>query len=192
MIGDYVNQPGDVSFVIDRVLARARRHGTPLSGHVDPRHIGLAGHSLGGATAYGVGFNSCCRDPRVDAVIAMDAIKLPFGNHRFSFRGKPLLLIHIKGDPVVAYSFSQDIYAAAAPPKYLMTLSEGIHFEPYENAPSPHDPAVMAATTTFWNAYLKGHVADRRRVDHRRDRSRAEHRDRQAPLRPAMSGRIAP
>jgi hypothetical protein len=56
------------------------------------------------------------------------------------------------------------VYAAAAPPKYLMTLTQGIHFEPYENTPSPHDQAVMAATTTFWDAYLKGRVADRRRV----------------------------
>ena len=82
---------------------QAQARGSPLYHHVDAQHIGLAGHSLGGATAYGVGFNSCCRDPRVEAVIAMDAIKLPFGKHRFSFTGKPLLLIHIKGDPVVSY-----------------------------------------------------------------------------------------
>ncbi len=165
VIPDYLQQPGDVSFVISRVLAQARRRGTPLFGHVDPGHIGIAGHSLGGATVYGVGFNSCCLDRRVDAVIAMDAVKLPFGDHTFDFgRGTPLLLIHIKGDPVVSFSFSQDVYDAAAPPKYLMTLTQGIHFEPYENAPSPHDQAVMAATTTFWNAYLKGRIADRRRV----------------------------
>ncbi len=164
VIGDYIHQPGDISFVIDQVLHRAKVKGSPLYHHVDAQHIGLAGHSLGGATVYGVGFNSCCRDPRVKAVIAMDAIKLPFGKHRFSFTGKPLMLIHIKGDPVVPYSFSQDIYAVAAPPKYLMTLSQGIHFEPYENAPSPHDAAVMAATTTFWDAYLKGRVVDRQRV----------------------------
>jgi len=165
VIPDYLNQPADVTFVISRVLAQSRRRGTSLFHHVDDRHIGLAGHSLGGATVYGVGFNSCCLDRRVDAVIAMDAVKLPFGDDTFDFgRGTPLLLIHIKGDPVVSFSFSQDVYDAAAPPKYLMTLTQGIHFEPYENTPSPHDQAVMAATTTFWNAYLKGRVADRHRV----------------------------
>ena len=32
VIGDYVNQPGDVSFVIDQVLKRSKHHGSPLSG----------------------------------------------------------------------------------------------------------------------------------------------------------------
>jgi fermentation-respiration switch protein FrsA (DUF1100 family) len=165
VIPDYVNQPGDVSFVIDQMLRQSKQHGSAVFHHVDASRIGIAGHSLGGATIYGVGFNACCRDRRVDAVIAMDAVRLPFGTHRFDFRRHtPLLLIHIRGDPVVSYSFSQDVYDAASPPKYLMTLTQGIHFEPYENAPSPHDAAVMAATTTFWNAYLKGRVADRRRV----------------------------
>jgi dienelactone hydrolase len=164
VIADYVNQPADISFVIDRVLRQSRVPRSPLFRRVDARHIGVAGHSLGGATVYGVGFNSCCRDRRVKAVIAMDAVRLPFGAGVFSFRGKPLLLIHIKGDPVVPFSQSQTVYDAAAPPKYLMTLNQGIHFEPYEDFPSPHDAAVIAATTAFWNGYLKNNRPARRQV----------------------------
>lgn len=164
VIVDYVNQPGDVSFVMDRVLAASRRSGTPLSHKINPRRIGLAGHSLGGATAYGVAFNACCRDRRVDAVITMDAVHAPFGNHKFRFRGMPLMMIHIVGDPVVPFSASKDIYALAAPPKYLMALNQGIHFEPFENAPSPHDAAVIAASTAFWDGYLKHDRAARRRI----------------------------
>ena len=79
VIADYVNQPADISFTIDQVLRTSRRSKTsPLYRRVDARHIGLAGHSLGGATAYGVAFNDCCRDRRIDALIAMDAVKLPF------------------------------------------------------------------------------------------------------------------
>jgi dienelactone hydrolase len=163
VIVDFVNQPGDVSFVIDEVLRKARRSGTLLSGRIDARHIGLAGHSLGGGTAYGAAFNPCCRDRRIDAVIAMDAVRLPFGAE-YAFRGKPLLLIHIKGDPVVPFSMSEGVYAVAAPPKYLMTLNQGIHFEPFEDAPSPHDDAVKAATTAFWNGYLKDRAPARKNV----------------------------
>jgi dienelactone hydrolase len=164
VIGDYVNQPADVSFTIDQVLRESRQSKSPLFKRVNARHIGLAGHSLGGATAYGAAFNDCCRDRRIDAVVAMDAVKLPFGGVESEFEKLPLLLIHITGDPVIPFSMSEGIYAVAQPPKYLMALSQGIHFEPFENAPSPHDGAVIAATTAFWNGYLKGIKPARRRV----------------------------
>jgi dienelactone hydrolase len=164
VIADYLNQPGDVRFTITEVLRQSHHRKSPLFHRVDAHHIGVAGHSLGGGTVYGVAYNQCCRDHRIDAVVTMDAVRLPFDDHRYAFRGTPLLMIHIKGDPVVPYSMSRDIYAVAAPPKYLMTLNEGIHYEPYENAPSPHDAAVIRATTAFWNAYLKGVRADRHRV----------------------------
>ncbi len=165
VIGDYVNQPADVTFTIDQVLRASRRaKNSPLFKRVNPHHIGLAGHSLGGGTAYGVAFNDCCRDRRIDALVAMDAVKLPFAGAENEYRKLPILLIHITGDPVVPFSMSQEIYAVAKPPKYLMALSQGIHFEPFENAPSPHDGAVIAATTAFWNGYLKDVKAARHRV----------------------------
>ena len=164
VIGDFVNQPADVSFTIDQVLRESRRAKSPLFKRVNARHIGLAGHSLGGATAYGVAFNDCCRDRRIDAVVSMDAVNIPFGGVESEFKKLPLLLIHITGDPVIAFSTSEKIYAVAKPPKYLMALSEGIHFEPFENAPSHHDGAVIAASTAFWNGYLKDIKAARRKV----------------------------
>jgi dienelactone hydrolase len=161
--GDFTNQPADVRFVLDRVLRESRRRASALHHRIDPRRIGLAGHSLGGGTAYAVAYNDCCRDRRIDAVIAMDALKLPFdGGYRF--RGKPLLLIHLRKDPVVPFSASEGVYAVAAPPKYLMALQIGVHFEPYEDAPNPHDEAVIAATTAFWDAYLKHERGAAKRV----------------------------
>ena len=164
VIVDFVNQPADVSFVIDRVLRQARRAGTPLSGTVNPRRIGLAGHSLGGGTTYAVAFNDCCRDPRIDAVITMDAVRLPFGEDDYRFRNQPLLMIHLLDDPVVPFETSETIYAIAAPPKYLMALQTGVHFEPFEDVPNPHDDAVIAASTAFWDAYLKDRPGAARQV----------------------------
>jgi fermentation-respiration switch protein FrsA (DUF1100 family) len=160
---DFANQPQDVRFVLDRVLRANGKKSSPLHGRIDPRRIGLAGHSLGGATAYAVAFNRCCRDRRIDAVVTMDALKLPFdGSYRF--RGKPLLLIHLVKDPVVPFSTSEGIYAVAAPPKYLMALQEGVHFEPYEDVPNPHDQAVIDATTAFWGAYVKHRHGNGKRI----------------------------
>jgi dienelactone hydrolase len=160
---DYRNQPQDVRFVLSRVLRENRRRASPLRGKIDPTRIGLAGHSLGGGTAYAVAYSDCCRDRRIDAVIAMDAVKVPFDGH-YRFRGKPLLLIHLVKDPVVPFSTSEGIYAVAAPPKYLMALQIGVHFEPYEDVPNPHDQAVIAATTAFWDSFLKHERGAAKRV----------------------------
>jgi dienelactone hydrolase len=161
---DYVNQSADLSFVIDQVQKRSRRRDSPLSRKVDSRHIGLAGHSLGGATVYGAAFNECCRDRRVDAAVVMDGRAAPFAENRFSFRGTPILLIHLTGDPVVPFSYAQDVYDRAAPPKYLMALSQGVHFEPFEDVPNPHDAAVVATTIAFWDSYLDGKPGARRAI----------------------------
>jgi predicted dienelactone hydrolase len=168
VLGDYVNQPADVSFVIDEMLRRSNKRRSRIKDRVSSQHVGLAGHSLGGATALGVTFNSCCRDRRIDALVVMDGRLAPFPDGRRVGRDVfvkvPLLLIHLVGDPVVQFRYAEEIFAAARPPKYLMALQEGVHFEPFEDAPSPHDRAVVAATVAFWDAYLRDEPGARKRI----------------------------
>ncbi len=160
VIGDYVNQPADLHFVLDQVLRLAVTPNTALTGKIDPHHIGLSGLSLGGATAYGFGFNTCCHDPRITAVIIMSGIKLPFGDHPYVF-DKPILIFHGTADPVIPYSTAGAAYASAAPPKYFVTLIGAGHAPQYEDTPDPHDAVVIAATLDFWNTYLKAQAAAR-------------------------------
>jgi len=160
VLGDYVNQPADLHFVLDQVLHLAAAPNTPLTGKIDAHHIGLSGLSLGGATAYGYGFNTCCADPRITAVIIMSGIKLPFGKDPYVF-DKPILIFHGSADPVIHYSSAPPVYALAAPPKYFVTLVGAGHAPSYENTPDPHDGIVAATTLDFWNTYLKGRSADR-------------------------------
>jgi fermentation-respiration switch protein FrsA (DUF1100 family) len=155
VLGDYVNQPSDVTLVIDEVLRLAAGDHPALAGRVDEDRIGLSGHSLGGATAYGLVFNDCCRDDRIDAVALMSTLPLPFGESAFDFGGgTPALLLQLTDDPIVPYDQAVDTYEAAASPKFLVSLEDGGHFEPYENAPSNHDELVGEVTTLFWAAYL--------------------------------------
>lgn len=154
---DYHQQPADLSFVLTELLHRSARRGNALTGTINPRRVGVAGFSLGGVTVYGMAYNSCCRDPRVDAVLLMDTAPLGFGEGT-SYRPYtgPIMLVHLRHDPLVPYALSQVVYRQAKPPKLLMTLQQGVHPEPYENIASPHDGAVEAATTRFWDVYLAG------------------------------------
>jgi dienelactone hydrolase len=163
VIGDYVQQPADLHFVLDQVLHLAATPNTQLTGKIDRQHIGLSGLSLGGATAYGFGFNTCCRDPRIEAVIIMSGIKLPFGDHPYVF-DKPILIFHGTSDPTIAYSTAGPVYASAAPPKYFVTLLGAGHAPQYEDTPDPHDGVVIATTLDFWNTYLKDQSVARTRL----------------------------
>jgi predicted esterase len=160
VIGDYAKQPADLHFVLDQVLHLAATPDTPLTGKIDRHHIGLSGLSLGGATAYGFGFNTCCHDPRITAVIIMSGIELPFGNHPYVF-DKPILIFHGTADPTIPYSTAGTVYASASPPKYFVTLLGAGHAPQYEDTPDPHDGVVIATTLDFWNTYLKAEDAAR-------------------------------
>src|SRR3954453_20931873 len=59
---DVANQPADVSFVLDELLAR---------GLGDAERVGVGGYSLGAATALAVGLLPRYADPRLGAVVAV-------------------------------------------------------------------------------------------------------------------------
>jgi predicted dienelactone hydrolase len=150
-LGDYVNQPADVSFVISQMLALDSDPRSPLYRNVDARRIGVAGHSLGAVTTLGVAWNKCCQDPRIDAAIAISGIRAPFPDGAY-FTGErvPLLLIHGTADGTVPYAGSRAAYEAAAPPKYLLTLHGAGHV-PFFGA---YDSVVDNTVVAFFDAYL--------------------------------------
>ena len=64
--GDIVNHPGDLRFLVQRLEALTTTKGDLLGGLIDPREVGLAGHSDGGDVTLAVASNSCCREPFVE------------------------------------------------------------------------------------------------------------------------------
>lgn len=155
---DLVNQPGDVSFVITSTLQLSGDPDSFLQGRVNPEQIAVGGLSLGGDTVYQVAFDECCRDDRVDAVIVMDGPH-PDSDGLDLDRGVPLLIMHADADPVIAYRFAEEAFAAAGPPKYLVTIHEAVHSSPYEDAPDPADQMVIDTTIAFWRLHV-AHQAD--------------------------------
>lgn len=156
---DYVNQPGDVSFVITKMLRLDRRDGT-LHGVIDREEIGAIGHSLGAITTLGVTYNSCCADRRIKAAVPISGLELPFHDKAWSWPAVPLLLIHGDHDETVPYAGSTLAYAHAKPPKYLLTLLDAPH-TPFR---VPYQESIVRVVNAFLDGYLKHDRSARHRL----------------------------
>ena len=147
---DFVNQPEDVSFVIDRMLAANRRRG-PLHGLIERREIGAMGHSLGGITTLGVTYNTEFRDQRIRAAVPMSGVQFKFRDGRWTWPSVPLLLVHGDQDRTVPYRGSTRAYELAKPPKFLLTLLGGPHV-PFG---APYLDQIVRTVSNFLDRYLR-------------------------------------
>lgn len=123
---DVVNQPGDVSFLIDSVLGLTGDD-KPFPGSIDATRIGVMGLSLGGLTAELVGYHPRLRDRRVRAVVSIAGPAAMFTRRYFLNSQAPFLMIAGTADAVVDYQ----THAADIPDKVahgtLLTIRDGSH-----------------------------------------------------------------
>jgi dienelactone hydrolase len=153
--GDLVNQPADVRFVIDQLLAADSKGGF-LDGLIDPHKIAVAGHSDGGVTAAAVAYNTCCRDPRISAAVIMAGaeIDMPGGSY-FSPGNAPMLVIQGDEDHSNNPLNGIGLYMGdGGGPKYLVTLPGASHEGPFMGG-GPAADVVQQATIDFLGRYLK-------------------------------------
>lgn len=113
--GDTGGQVGDVSFLIDQVLADP-----DLGPLVDPARIGVIGHSLGGLTTAGVAL-SPGGDERVSAAVVMSA---GFGSARDEVA---VMVLHGDADPLVPFTTGDGAYDILRGRRLLVTLLGGDH-----------------------------------------------------------------
>ena len=152
------NQPADVRFVLSEMLRLNADKADPLSGRIDPRRIGAAGHSMGAGVTMGVVYNTCCRDERVQAGVLM-AASTPtlYRGDWFLPPSAPVLVIHGDQDELLPYIGGRRIFSIAEEPKFLLSILGGDHGSPYTGRPDPPGAGVVvAATIDFFDAYLKG------------------------------------
>lgn len=155
-VADWVNQPGDVSFVIDEVLAANDDPNSPLNGLVDPESVGVVGHSLGGATTWAVSFNSATRDDRIDSVVIFAGLTLPVRDGEFELdSGLPLLVLHGDADDV-PLDLDKTPWDQATSPKWFVTLHGADHRLAFTDEPSPYDELVTRTILDFWHGTLDG------------------------------------
>ncbi len=122
-VHDVPQQPGDVRFVIDRLLADSA-----LAGALDPTRIAASGLSLGGLTSLLATYHPTLRDPRLRAVLAMAApscfLTAPFYKNSTA----PLLLVHGDADVLVPPEpNSMRAFERDAGPRELVLLRRGTH-----------------------------------------------------------------
>jgi predicted dienelactone hydrolase len=125
---DVQHQPGDVSFVIDSLLALAKTKGSWLAGGIDRRKIGVSGLSLGGLTTLLVTYHPTLRDPRVRASLAIAPVACFFGP-AFYRDAKPPLLV-LQGDQDLLVPIEQNgglVFQDANSPRELVALVHGTH-----------------------------------------------------------------
>ncbi|HEY8524165.1 MAG TPA: hypothetical protein VIL48_04325 [Acidimicrobiales bacterium] len=142
---DVQNQPADMSFVIDEVLEL---------GLADGEHVAVGGHSLGAATVFGVAFNTCCLDERIDAAIAVSGGGLVFeGGEYLEEDTVPLLLVHGVRDPGVPIGVGDATFENQPPPITYLRLNEADHVSVFEGA---NGAVFEQAMLAFLDAELRG------------------------------------
>ncbi len=99
---DVVNQPGDVSFLIDRALALGPEE-RPFEGGIDRARIGVMGLSLGGLTTTLVAFHPELGDPRIRAAISIAGPSVMFSPAYFDQADVPFLMIAGTHDAMIRY-----------------------------------------------------------------------------------------
>lgn len=126
-VKDVVNQPGDVSFIIDRLLQQSNTTGHALEGMIDVARIGVMGISLGGMTSELLGFHPEMRDPRIGAVLSIAGPTAIFTKKFFDDASVPFLMVAGSIDALVPYASNAAPITAKVPGSQLVTLAGGSH-----------------------------------------------------------------
>jgi dienelactone hydrolase len=152
---DVVNQPRDMSFVISSMLSMNAPGAGPLAGLINPSEIAVAGHSDGAETALAVAFSRRMRDPRVRAALVFSGAKMS-GVGGYSFTpALPLLAVQGTADIDNEPRYTDEYFAQAGRPKFLLRLLGAAHLPPYTDE-EPQLGIVERTSLAFLERYLEG------------------------------------
>ncbi len=127
LMTDVANQPGDIRFLIDTLLARNSDAEDPLYNTIDPLRIAVAGVSLGGLTSTLAAFHRKLLDPRIAAAVSIAGPASMFKPAFFASRKIPYLLIYGDTDALVSYQDNALPALAMAADSILVTLKGASH-----------------------------------------------------------------
>jgi predicted dienelactone hydrolase len=121
-----LDQPADVSFVIDQMLKLNRAQDGLFAGTIDEDRIGMTGHSLGGLTtmltAHGSG-----RDVRIKVIAPISPVGCLLGASLVGDASIPTMVIGGSIERVVEPATIRGVYDAARAPKYDVEIIGADH-----------------------------------------------------------------
>ena len=124
---DVLNQPGDVSFIIDSLLNDNTEGLLDLADCIDPQRIAVVGLSLGGMTTTLLAFHPELRDPRIAAAVSIAAPVALLGKAFFQHEAPPFMMIAGDIDAMVDYRDNIEVLADWSPDTTVVTLHDGSH-----------------------------------------------------------------
>jgi len=125
-ISAVLDQPADVSFVIDEMLKRDAASDGAFAGAIDENRIGMTGHSLGGLTAMLVAYGPF-RDPRVKAVAPISPVGCLLPAEIAAGVSVPAMIIGGSRERIVDPASIRAAYEAASPPRYYAQIIGADH-----------------------------------------------------------------
>ena len=123
---DVVNQPADVAFLIDSLLA-LEDSARPFAGSIDETRIGLSGYSLGGLTTYLATYLPQWRDERIAAAVAIAGPSAAFTPAFFGSTSIPFLAISGTADALIEHRRNAADISSRNPNASLVTIDGGSH-----------------------------------------------------------------
>ena len=123
---DVVNQPADISFLIDSLLGLRDEH-KPFSGRIDDSRIGLSGYSLGGLTTYLATYHPAWRDSRIAAALAIAGPSAIFAPRFFETTPIPVLAIAGTSDALIEHARNAADLGTRARNISVITIEGGTH-----------------------------------------------------------------
>jgi pimeloyl-ACP methyl ester carboxylesterase len=145
---DIVNQPADVRFVTDSLVAP----GSPLASYILTNDVAIAGHSDGAETALAAATRPVpLGEPTFKAVLFMSGQPI---DGSVPTHNPPILVTQGTADTINPAGRGLAAFALAASPKYLLTLEGAGHLPPLISG-SRFYGVVVRVTETFFDSYLR-------------------------------------
>ena len=122
--------------------------------HFLPERFTPVGHSLGAATVFGVAYNSCCLDERIDVTITVAGGNLPFeGGTYDGAPPTPMLLVHGELDQTVPIAAGDAMFEFVDGPVWYLRPTSADHITVFTGDPGR---LFNDAALTFLDVHLRG------------------------------------